>query len=223
MTPARSSKTSAERSWRFPGGRAALPPPLMDEIQRARLFEAMCVAIAEEGGFGKMAVIDILDRAGMSNKTFYEYFDNKEDCVRAAYDTYVGRVATELASAWSAAEQWAERVRAAIAALLDFGAEAPAQLRFLLIDAQTAGPALLAAQQRAAERLAEPLRDGRSENEGAATLAPGTEEMLVAGMAWRVGRALLDGDRLADLQGELVEFALAPYLGAGRARRLAYR
>jgi hypothetical protein len=87
----------------------------------------------------------------------------------------------------------------------------------LLVDAQTAGPALLAVQRRAAERLAEALRVGREDGERAPGHNSGIEEMIVAGIGWRLGRALLDGEPLDQLEPELVEFALAPYSGSGQA------
>lgn len=181
----------------------------------------MCVALVEEGGFGKMAVTDILDRAGMSTKSFYDYFDNKESCVLAAFGAYGAQLASDLAQAWAAVERWPEKVHATIAAALEFGAQAPLQLRFLLLDAQTAGPKLAAEQRLALKRLAGRLREGRSDYEKAVDLAPGTEEMIVAALAWRIGARLLDGGPLKEIEPELVEFALAPYLGAGPARRLA--
>ncbi len=221
MTPPGADKGSAGQRWRFPRGSAALPAPLMGEIQRARILEAMCVAIAEEGGFAMMAVTDILERAGMSNKTFYEHFENKDACVRMAFRAYGDRLGAELAPFWSGPAPWPERVRAALAALLAFGEQAPAQLRFLLVDAETAGSVLRAEQLRAAERLAEALREGRAQYERAAELPPLTEEMLLAALAWRVGRALLDAEPLEPLEPALVEFTLAPYLGARAARRFA--
>jgi AcrR family transcriptional regulator len=208
----------AKQGWRFPRGDAALPAPLMDEIQRARIFEATCLAVAEEGGFGKTSVADILERAGMSNKTFYDYFDNKEHCLLAAYEAYAAGLATALDTAWSAAEGWREGLCAAIAAALSFGAEAPLQLRFLLVDAQTAGSALIAAQREAGERLAEVLRVARVADERSPAPSLGVEEMIVAGVGWRVGRALLDAEPLEPLGPELFELALAPYSGSGQAQ-----
>lgn len=214
------SPRRAGSRWRFPGGSAALPPALVGEIQRARIFEAVCLVIAEEG-FGPMTVAAITARAELSTKTFYDYFDDKEDCVQAALDAYRAELATALASAWSGADRWAERVGAALAALLDFGVRAPTQLRSPVLDAQTAGPALRAEQRRGVERLAEALAQGRAEHGQAADLPGRAEETIVAGIAWRIGCALLDGEPLAELEPELLECALAPYLGAAEARRFA--
>ena len=152
----------------------ALSPEVFDEIQQARIFEAMCAALAEEGGYAKTTVAKILERAGMSTKTFYDYFDNKEACLLAAYRTYGAQLGAELAAAWSGPPRWAEKVAAAIAALLGFGAEQPDQLRFLLLDASSVAPALFAAQREALELLSARLREGRAAGERPADLVPGT-------------------------------------------------
>jgi len=221
MGSPRTKRSVSTGRWRFPGGAGALSPEIIGEIQQARIFEAMCLAIAEEGGFGRMTVTDILDRAGTSTRSFYEHFDNKEACLLAAFAVYGTQLGSDLAAAWAGAERWPEKVSAAISAALEFGAQAPLQLRFLLLEAQSAGPKLVSEQRLALERLTGRLREGRSAYEKAADLSAGTEEMVVAGIAWRIGRALLDDEPLDQLGSELVEFALAPYVGAGRARRLA--
>jgi len=192
-----------------------LPPEVFDEIQRTRIFEATCVAIADEGGYAKTSVADILDRAGMSNKTFYDYFDHKEDCVLAAYRHFAARLAAELKAAWSAAGSWADKLRAAVAAALSFGAANPLALRFLLLDAQTAGTVLLAEQHRSAEALVEALRDGSDGRGRASEMSPSLQQMLVVAIGWRIGWALHEEQPLDGLEGELVEFALMPYAGIG--------
>jgi AcrR family transcriptional regulator len=209
----------------------------MDEIQRARLFEAMCIAIVEEGGFGKMAVTDILDRAGMSNKTFYDYFDNKDACVLAAQRAYAlfdsledwglaayGILAARLQAALEAVcqleDSWPAKVRAAIGAALAFAAREPAAAQFLAVEIQAGGPQARTAQVESIDRLAAGLGEGRDQYPAAAGLNPATEYVIVAGVVSLIGNRLLTGqaERLPDCESELVELALAPYLGAGKAR-----
>ena len=45
-------------------------------------------AVAEKG-YARVVVADVIERAGVSRKTFYEQFSNKEDCFLAAYDAGV--------------------------------------------------------------------------------------------------------------------------------------
>lgn len=171
------SPRRAQSRWRFPGGSAALPPALVDEIQRARIFEALCLVMAERGGFAKTSVAAVLKHAGMSTKTFYAYFANKDDCVLAAHRFYAAQLELELSEAWAAAGDWVAKVRAALAALIAYGEGAPAQLRLLLVDAESAGGVVRADRRRLGDRLAAKLREGRERDGARADLSAVTEEM----------------------------------------------
>ena len=72
----------------LPRGRHAAPRPVVREAQRVRMLAAMVQAVAEKG-YARVAVADVIERAGVSRKTFYEQFANKEDCFLAAYDATV--------------------------------------------------------------------------------------------------------------------------------------
>jgi AcrR family transcriptional regulator len=54
--------------------------------QRGRLIEAM-VALAGEQGFAATTVADVIERAGVSRKTFYEHFSDCRDLLLAAFQT----------------------------------------------------------------------------------------------------------------------------------------
>src|SRR4051812_30467577 len=69
----------------LPRGRHAAPREVVVESQRTRMLSAMASAVAEKG-YSRTAVADVIDRAGVSRKTFYEHFANKEECFLAAYD-----------------------------------------------------------------------------------------------------------------------------------------
>lgn len=59
-----------------PRGRPAIPR----EVQEERLIGA-ALRLIEERGFDKMRVADVVGEAGMSSRSFYEFFDSKEDMV----------------------------------------------------------------------------------------------------------------------------------------------
>src|SRR5215218_6805837 len=62
-----------------------------DEVmasQRGRMLDAMAQVVAEKG-YGAATVADVIERAGVSRKTFYEHFRDKEACFLAAFDTGV--------------------------------------------------------------------------------------------------------------------------------------
>ena len=59
------------------------------ELQRARLLDATFAVVAEHG-YRRMTVRRVSGRAGVSNKTFYDLFADREDCFLAAFDHAVG-------------------------------------------------------------------------------------------------------------------------------------
>src|SRR4051794_5075686 len=56
--------------------------------QRGRMLDAIAQVVAEKG-YGAVTVADVVERAGVSRKTFYEHFRDKESCFLAAYDAGV--------------------------------------------------------------------------------------------------------------------------------------
>ena len=61
-------------------------------VQRTRLLEATFAVVAEQGYRG-MTVRRVCDRAGVSNKTFYDLFSDREDCFLAAFEQAVDELA----------------------------------------------------------------------------------------------------------------------------------
>ena len=53
--------------------------------QRGRMLAAIAEAVAEKG-YAATTVADVVGRAGVSRKTFYEHFADKEECFLAAWD-----------------------------------------------------------------------------------------------------------------------------------------
>ena len=185
MGPPGADGTTGEH-WRFPRGAGGISPELVSEIQRARLLEGACAALTEQGGYGRTTAAKIVERAGVSTKTFYQLFEGKDECLLAAHRAYAGELGSALADAWAASGSWTERVRAAIGAALAFGEAAPTQLRFLLLDAPTAGRVVQKERRRAVAPLVDALAQGRVEPSSGEP-PPLTEQMLLAALGWRIG------------------------------------
>ena len=127
----------------FPSGIRSLPSDLVSAVQRERLLAAMLRATAELG-YREVSVQDVLERAGVSRPTFYEHFENKEDCFLAAFDTAAARLRERLeAAAAEAGESWRERLRLGLEELLRFVAEEPDAAMTLIVEARAACPAAL--------------------------------------------------------------------------------
>ena len=127
----------------LPRGRHAAPREIVLESQRGRLLGAMAAAVAEKG-YANVAVADVIERAGVSRKTFYEHFANKEDCFLAAYDAGVDILVAAIDEAVAApAPDWIAAATAGTRAYLETLAANPSLARTFLVEVLAAGPAAL--------------------------------------------------------------------------------
>ncbi len=190
------------------------------EIQRSRLLAAAVGAI-EEFGYVHATVAQITSRARISRRTFYELFDNREECLIALIENVVGLIECEIAAPRLGALPWRERVRGGLLAILAFFDREPALARLCVVQALQGGPAVLARREELLVRLARVLDEGRGEAARAGECSALTAEGLVgAGLGILHARLLQDEHRpLTDLLGELMGMIVLPYLGAAAARR----
>jgi AcrR family transcriptional regulator len=113
--------------------------------QRGRLLDAM-VQIVTEKGYADTTVSDVVERAGVSRRTFYELFADKEACFLASYDTGVEIMLGRLRSAIRSVPRadWRARARAAVTTYMDVLAEEPNFAWALHVSIVGAGPLALA-------------------------------------------------------------------------------
>jgi AcrR family transcriptional regulator len=129
---------------RLPSGRHGLAREVVAASQRTRLIDAMAQMVAEKG-YPATTVADVVERAGVSRRTFYEQFDDKEACFLAAYDAGLEAVLRRIGEAVEVnpAAPWRERARAGVESFLALLASEPAFAQALQVDILTAGPAAL--------------------------------------------------------------------------------
>jgi AcrR family transcriptional regulator len=80
-----------------------LPREHVSEIQRVRILLAM-VEVAAERGAGAASVAHIVARAGVSRRTFYDLFEDREDCFLAAFDEVIARASAPVLKAYRAVQ-----------------------------------------------------------------------------------------------------------------------
>jgi AcrR family transcriptional regulator len=125
---------------RFPAGVRTLPPDLVQAVQRERLIVSMLAAAAERG-YRALTVQDVLTRAGISRPTFYEQFQDKEDCFLAAFDAAAGELQRRVrAAAEKVDANWRDRMRAGLEELLRYIDEEPKAARTVLVEARASSP-----------------------------------------------------------------------------------
>jgi AcrR family transcriptional regulator len=103
--------------------------------QRGRMLDAIAHVVADKG-YGAATVADVVERAGVSRKTFYEHFRDKESCFLAAYDAGVEVLIATMRAAGS-------DTRARVRAYLGTLAAEPAFARTFLTEVVAAGPQAL--------------------------------------------------------------------------------
>jgi AcrR family transcriptional regulator len=108
--------------------------------QRARMLDAVVRAVAERG-YARVTVADVVGKAGVSRRTFYEHFEDKQDCFLAAYRTGVEDVIAQILAA--TAEQpdgdWRAKLRVGLEVYTRALASEPEFARTLLVDVLGAG------------------------------------------------------------------------------------
>jgi AcrR family transcriptional regulator len=142
----------------LPRGRHAAPREVVWRSQRGRMLTAIATAVAEKG-YGGVSVADVIARAGVSRRTFYEHFDKKEQCFLAAYDAGVESLLDAIDEAIREAAPGGPLAvaRAGTARYLQTLAENPAFARTFLVEILAAGAAALERRARVHARFADQL------------------------------------------------------------------
>ncbi|HEY5815371.1 MAG TPA: TetR/AcrR family transcriptional regulator [Solirubrobacterales bacterium] len=204
---------------RLPPGRHGLPRVFVAENQRERLLNGVVEAVAEHG-WNATTIAQITAAAKISRRTFYEYFEGKQECFLAAYEMIEAHVLDSMLVAPGADEPWPDRVRARLAALLDVLSRDAAVSRCFLIEPLAAGGEVAARYREAMQLLAGALRPEPLPTELNMEVR---DQALIGGIATLIVRRLNSAGaaRLPELLPDLTELALAPYVGRQEAKRLA--
>jgi AcrR family transcriptional regulator len=160
--------------------------------QRERMLDAVIEAVAEKG-YAETTVADVVARAGVSRRTFYEQFEDKLDCFLEAYvwrAEFVRESVAERVRA-TASDDWRVRLRAGLAAYLEALAARPASARVLNVDVLGAGPRALEVRERVLARFTETYR-GLADDELLRGLVGGIAEMVQARLIARGAETLLE-------------------------------
>lgn len=122
----------------LPRGPQALPRAQVAAHQRERLVEAMIQAVNERGVVAT-TISDLVARAGISRRTFYEHFENKEDCLLASYDAVVEDEVRRLLGVYASTDGWLEQLEAVIRALFESIARRPDAARLICVEMGASG------------------------------------------------------------------------------------
>jgi AcrR family transcriptional regulator len=218
------TRSSTHRLRPGPNG---LPRGQVTEIQRGRMLAATVEAV-EEVGYARLTVAQVIGRAKVSRKTFYDVFLDREDCFLAAFNEAIARVETVAEDAYEQQSSWREGTRAGLTAILAFMQSEPGLARLCVVEALGAGPRVLERRGEMLKQLERVVDGGRKvtgarssaarSSRSASSREPAdiTAEGIVGAVFAVLHTRLLAGGRkpLTELVGPLMSMIVLPYLGA---------
>lgn len=184
--------------------------------QRERLLEAM-VRVAAAKGYEATTVTDVIEVAGVSRETFYEMFEDKEECFLEGYDAVMDVLIAHVSAAYEASshESWPERVAAVLRALVELLSSEADIARMAMVEVTAAGDDARSRYRAALARFTPFLEEGRDYSNQTDELPPDTARFAIGGATSmifdevRAGR----GPELERILPDLVFAVLMPYLG----------
>jgi AcrR family transcriptional regulator len=194
------------------------PSQRVAEVQRARMLAAAVQELSERGATN-VSVAHIVARSGVSRRTFYELFHDRDECFVAVVDEALASLASVILPAYERQGAWRERMRAALIALLGWVEASRPSARVLLVESPAMGPAALERRNRAIAHVTRAIDAGGQGRDAAPQ--PLTAEGIAGGALSILQTRLLDtsSSSLLELTGPLMAMIVLPYLGAAAARR----
>jgi AcrR family transcriptional regulator len=126
------------------------------EDLRRDLAGGLAAAITDKG-YPATTIADIVSRARVSKRTFYEHFADKEACLMALYEQSSDDLSAAVERAVSEAPEAASAIRDGVNAYLAGLQTMPAVARTLLVEIQATGPSAFQLRQRMLRRFADTL------------------------------------------------------------------
>jgi AcrR family transcriptional regulator len=212
MSSAAKVPRSSDSRSRLPRGPHSLSREQVATNQRQRLMSAMIEQVGASGYTGT-TVGDVIARAGVSRKAFYEHFANREECFLATYDALVAEGIERVGKAYGEANGLPSGAAAGIGELFELALENPGALRLVLIEVGAVGPAGVARRERligAYERL---LREGLGLAAGAGAVPNPVLRAVIGGLNSVLYTRVQSRrhEHLSDLAPDLVRWVTSYY------------
>jgi AcrR family transcriptional regulator len=209
------ARMSRQQAVKLVAGSHGLPREEVDRIQRRRLLNAMADVVAEVG-YEEATVERVLVQAGVSRRTFYELFSDREDCFLAAYDDAMRDVFRLITNAYLDCETPERGIEAALEAFLRFCADEPAAARLCVVEVFAAGPRARERRAEFMERFAALMEHALGDMRGDKQLDRLAAQALVGGVHEVIYGPIDRGDvaGLPALAREIVSSQIAPLVAA---------
>ncbi len=187
--------------------------PPRDEVkrnQRSRLQGATIEAM-DKRGYAATSVAELCRLAGVSKRTFYEQFHNKDECFLSTFDRVAACGIERIAVARGEESGWEAGLRSTIGALAQAVLDVPKAAHLVFIEALAAGPVTLVPRDSARRDVERMLVACFDETAGGVVLPAAVATGIVCGIE-RTVRGCIRGGRSADIvrvADELADWALS--------------
>jgi AcrR family transcriptional regulator len=160
--------------------------------QRERLVASM-ISAGNNVGYARANVSAVIEQAGVSRPTFYDYFSDRDDCFLGALDDVYQRLLSHLRERVSAGAP-DRALHSALEALIDFAADESDAARYLTSEAMTAGPRALDTRDRGLEEIGEIVGRRFARLAGSTPIPDVSPRMLMGGVYRLIGARLRRGE-----------------------------
>lgn len=191
-------------------------PPFASYSPEQRIIRGFAAAVAKKG-FPATTIADIAAAASISQTTFYEHFEGKEDALLAALDSSGAQLLAAMMPAVRRAGDWRVALRIAFEEMCGFLASEPAFASLRTVDVYGAGPIAIANRNEIGKHLIGALIGSAAEAGVTAT------DLVLEASAGAIYGIMFEGvwkgktANLPRLAPFLTYFALAPFVGAEEA------
>jgi AcrR family transcriptional regulator len=196
----------------LPRGPHRLTDAQVAEDQRKRLIDAM-IELAAERGYATTTVADIIKRAQVSRKAFYEHFDDRKDLLLAAFDTVSPAAFEAIRAATQRGGGPSRQFEALMRRLCRLGRESPGTIALSTIEIAAVDPDGLVRRERLMGAYGD-LLDSCLRTDPKQPALPPTLARTLAGGAYRTIDAQLRagrGDELTAISTQLARWTRAQH------------
>jgi AcrR family transcriptional regulator len=196
------------------------PREHVEEVQRERLLSATVEVVAELGYAG-LTVAQVIDRAGVSRRTFYELFKDCDDCFLATFQSGVEQLSSLVIESYLEESSWHNGVRSGLQTMLGFLDVEHGWAQLLVVESLHAGGQVMAARLSALEHLSVELEARLPREDSDHTPLPMAAKAIVGGSAWIIYCHLISrrSSSLMNLQAPIMSLIVLAYLGEEAARQ----
>jgi AcrR family transcriptional regulator len=214
--------SAGRKAHQLPPGRHGLSRTFVVRNQRDRILQAVAECVYDTG-FQAMSVEDVVTRAGISRRTFYEQFSNKDEAFLAAFDEAAAQLLEGVRTAYAGERSFPARIIAGYRAFLELLGFSPEFANMCIVEVLAAGPTAVAKRTAVMHEFALLIHENAHQGRRGKPIPLLTAETIVGGVYETIFRKIAadKSQELPELLPDVVEFTLLPYIGNRRARTAA--